>query len=362
MKRKKAIKKLQNGEIQIHNDLLPSTKEIKKLLKEAFPEDNQPLKEEHFEDPYFYQSENKGIWYRSTNKRNNFKVVKLSEISKSNNKKKQIEKQFSELAKDVAELKEKNTVTIQIPSSEIGMIRSFLNLENPLQEPVKTFEPDFENVKAEDVSGWYKDEKNPKWIMYVDYENKTYYGIDANGNWHIAKECGAMRSKRTGESLCSPQEVEQALIAEAKKRGFIDGVNFYSMYEDNIWKLYGHIKFVYNEKECLLEMWSDCAETKHDNYKDTSRGKSDIFCKGKWAEIIEETPIKEDESIDWDKPQLLISKISDEIFQTTGKHDEDCFEAVMIFNRNRENTSVFSEGLYKQGMKIFKGTLTINQE
>lgn len=104
MKRKEAIKKLRNGEIQIENDLLPSTKEIKKLLKKAFPKYGFDFSDSSYN--YYYRT-NKEIWNHSRNEIEGIITIKLSSISKGKNKLKQLEKSFSELAKDVAESKSK---------------------------------------------------------------------------------------------------------------------------------------------------------------------------------------------------------------------------------------------------------------
>lgn len=327
MKRKEAIKKLQNGEIQICNDLLPSTKEIKKLLEKAFPEDEYLMDQPNGIDiqEIYFKMFSETNWTSSGSMFYDTIVVNLSEISKSKNKKKQIEKQLSELAKEVAEIKT-------------------LLSQNPLQEPVKTFEPDFENVKEENVSGWYKDEKNPKWIMYFDYENEMYYGFDVLGNWHTAKAYYVMRSKRSGESMCNPQEVEQALIAEAKK--------------------------IYKNVNIVFDNWSKC-KLKIDNLERfdyqhktlfvlmNNNSKICLFNKGVWAEIIEEKPTKEEESIDWDIPQLLEAISAKTVFLTTGRHNETEFTAMEYVNKKY----LLEENQYSKGyFRKFKGTLTINQE
>jgi len=143
MKRKEAIKKLRNGEVQIHNDLLPSTKEIKKLLKEAFTKDNDPVEKRHFEDKYFY-TDDKIKWLRRGNQKQNLQTVNLSSISKSKNNLKQLEKSFAELSKDVAELKAKDWGSI-IPS-----------------EQTKALECDFENVKPKEETP-IKEEESIDW-------------------------------------------------------------------------------------------------------------------------------------------------------------------------------------------------------
>lgn len=110
MKRKEAIKQIQEGKIQVCNDLLPSTKEIKKFLKEAFPEDNYldirtDYTNEYLKNRYFEGVQN-NRWYSLNAEIKNKKIINLSTITKRKKTKlKQLEKQFSDLAKDVVELK-----------------------------------------------------------------------------------------------------------------------------------------------------------------------------------------------------------------------------------------------------------------
>jgi len=275
MKRKEAIKKFRNGEVQIHNDLLPSTKEIKKLLKKAFPKDGYDFTDSSYN---IYYKSDFSKWNHSRYEIDGIKTVNLSSISKSKNK---LKKKVSELAKDVAELKQKDWGSI-IPS-----------------EQTKDLECDFENVKQVlEINKWYKNIKikdsNTLINLKVNKEDEKHgYGLHS-GMW--SNSWGMLNYE--DYILAIPEEVGQALIQEANKRGFVDGVSFCSILEKNVWTLSGDIEFVYNEKENTLEMWSNLAETKHDNYKDNSRGKSDVFINGIWAEIIEqpkeETPIKEE--------------------------------------------------------------------
>lgn len=121
MKRKKAIKLIKKGKIQIENDLLPSTKEIKKFLKKAFPEDDYNFKkdEDDIKTYPFYQSE-KGTNRFEVLKTKTKPIVKLSAITKNKEAKlSQLEKQFSKLAKDVAEVKERLANDVKIIEKEI---------------------------------------------------------------------------------------------------------------------------------------------------------------------------------------------------------------------------------------------------
>lgn len=320
MKRKEAIKKLRKGKIQIFNDK-GNDKEFIKLFFEAFPDS------EHKNDKVVLSGYNYGLIDFSSYKFNfvkektslkkGIKIIKLSSITKpkTKNRLKQLEKGYSELKS-----------LVSVPAE------------------VK-FKPDFENVKAKDISGWYKDKKHPKWIMYFDFENKMYYGFDVNGNWHTAKENYVMHSIKIGESLCSPQEVEQALIAEAKKRGYEKAKNIQSLKGDYIVSLKESGRIEYESNENTLTFYG-----------------SIVFKNGIWAEIIKETPIKEDE-IDWSKPQLLISKEENKVLLTSGNHIGLFFESTVIVSTfGQQDPGYFSNGWVKDCFKPFKGTLTINKE
>lgn len=109
MKRKKAIKLIKKGKIQIENDLLPSTKEIKKFLKKAFPEDDYFETDPNgvFWEYKYFSKYSREKWSSSNCEIEDLPIVKLSAITKRKKTKlSQLEKQFSKLAKDVAEVKE----------------------------------------------------------------------------------------------------------------------------------------------------------------------------------------------------------------------------------------------------------------
>ena len=216
MKRKEAIKKLQNGDIQIHNDLLPSTKEIKKLLKKAFPKDPYTI-EKAFEFNYFKMFRSKIEWENSNIVFDSTPIIKLSEISKSKNKNKQIEKQFSELAKEVAETNIKiNDIQISVsalqintsPLQKLGLNKYALELET--NEHTKNLDVDFENVEHKlEVGKWYKSlEENGSLFEYLsDRRARGFFqGWQWTDDWSWPKI-------ELNESirLANPEEVEQAL-------------------------------------------------------------------------------------------------------------------------------------------------------
>lgn len=133
----------------------------------------------------------------------------------------------------------------------------------------------FEN-KLE-VGKWYKSTTDPLNIIYVDnidYNRIVCYGFDYKGGWLSISD-----RRQEGEyTPATDKEVEEALIKEAKRRGYKEGTIF--------------VEPVIKTKYTI---------TKHDFYLDkdmdllVNNDSDRIFYKGKWATIIEqkEMTIKE---------------------------------------------------------------------
>ena len=137
MKRKEAIKRTREGVVQIFNDYHPSIKEIKKFLKEAFPDDDflekYPNEVDEISRRYFQKaSYDEDYWVSSNGWKKNLPIIGLSTITKRKKTKlKQLEKQFSELAKDVSELRQILAKDVEVDVEEIQ------------QETIKEEEIDF---------------------------------------------------------------------------------------------------------------------------------------------------------------------------------------------------------------------------
>jgi hypothetical protein len=137
-------------------------------------------------------------------------------------------------------------------------------------------EKEFPEIFKEDalvVGKWYKDV-----IMFCfngKYGNYTQYGFGESGSWY--DNLGV--HKYNTYTPATDKEVEEALIKEAKKRGFKEGavVNQKPAYNG-----YGGIHTVRSNdfKYYSLE----------DNFSINGIG---IYKKGKWAEIVKETITKE---------------------------------------------------------------------
>ena len=132
MKRKEAIKRTREGVVQIFNDYHPSIKEIKKFLKEAFPEDKMEENNTYILNEFFRKdSVCYELWF-SSNNNFNLPVINISTITKRKKTKlKQLERQFSDLAKDVSELRQILAKDVEVDVEEIQ------------QETIKEEEIDF---------------------------------------------------------------------------------------------------------------------------------------------------------------------------------------------------------------------------
>ena len=72
---------------------------------------------------------------------------------------------------------------------------------------------------------------------------------------------------------------------------------------------------------------------------------------------IEIKNTKEEEVIDWSKPQLVVSKnISSRVVSTTGSHDIDVFQGYA------HNEKVFLKDWDKDNFKPFHGTITLSND
>jgi hypothetical protein len=133
------------------------------------------------------------------------------------------------------------------------------------------------NLLDELEVGWYKINKNNenyfsnlKWLCYHD-GNRFVYGFECSGDWCLFKQ----NYKGSGdEERATEEEVKEALISEAKRRGFKEGVRFVSVYPDSQRNEVEitRCNFSYDGiEEPYLFIDSMCA-----------------FYNGKWATIIEE--------------------------------------------------------------------------
>ena len=117
------------------------------------------------------------------------------------------------------------------------------------------------------ISGWFKDETQDDFLAYYK-NNIRQYGINSTGHWF--DNCSSHCLDSNDESATN-QEVEQALIKEAKKRGFKEGVKYICE---------GFPVVLINFLELTYYSGSG-------GYLTDGHGGS-IFNDGKWATIIED--------------------------------------------------------------------------
>jgi hypothetical protein len=132
---------------------------------------------------------------------------------------------------------------------------------------VPTQEPKFE------VGKWYKSGKT-LFNYQLDY---GVYGFDDKGEWETC-DSWIWETWFDGTRLATPQEVETALIAEAKKRGFKAGTR------------------IKTEEFGESVISNSCAgfsyrDEKHHNYGSLYYNGKLIYTQGQWAEIIQDDKI-----------------------------------------------------------------------
>ena len=124
------------------------------------------------------------------------------------------------------------------------------------------------------VGKWYKRKQDSRlWFVTHIKNGCSYgYGFDYSGYW-ADESAGFNYSLELNKA--TDKEVEQALIKEAEKRGFEEGVAFKSVSGRNsIDRVCDGFRYYSNQNQL-------CS------------GKGSVFIKGKWATIIEETITKE---------------------------------------------------------------------
>ena len=165
--------------------------------------------------------------------------------------------------------------TYELTQEQIDRLAEKKHAKKLLQE----FIPEAFETKLE-VGRWYKLKDNPKILALYDcfkHHRPYAYLFNENGNYEYRVEFSLFELPTYWE-LATEEEVREALINEAKKRGYKKGVKCkFGIIEDirtietNIFDWNGKYLFV----RCI-------------------NGNADIiFRSGKWAEIIEE-PTKEE--------------------------------------------------------------------
>jgi len=117
---------------------------------------------------------------------------------------------------------------------------------------------------------WIKDDNTPKWMTFFKNEDERY-GLNANSKWYERRGYTNPNDDKDNR-YATPQEVQTALINEAKKRGFAEYTTYKSL-DGNRVTLEGEC-FLFNEQKNIL-----CA---------SGSSRDIIFDNGQWATIIQQ--------------------------------------------------------------------------
>lgn len=262
-------------------------------------------------------------WY---DKAENFNVYLASEFIKP---KKSTKKIIKELTKRVDAL-EKIVVPDILTASVVQAVHN-------ADVVMKASQP-----KAElEIGKWYKlsGEGNEALLHLLKYPNKAY-GFDNLGIWRNESDVWGFHQYDFIQA--THKEVEEALINEAKNRGFKDGVVF---------KRLGNGKEAFCDGEIY---W-------HDNYGCPALfyGGIAIMQNGKWAEIISQP--EQEEEIDWSVKGKLYQSHGGIVVMSTGEHEDSLFVGVTL-----KDTSEY--GLYRSAQwlkslfKPFKGYICLKND
>ena len=126
--------------------------------------------------------------------------------------------------------------------------------------------------KKEEINGWYKDKKEKGWCVFLE-NGIMKHGFDSFGDWFE----GQRYNYQLGfdDYKATDKEVEEALIKEAKKRGFKEGVTV-----DKV-----NLSNDYNPNNKLKENTINTNELLSLGYLWVSSIL--IYDNGKWATIVE---------------------------------------------------------------------------
>lgn len=172
---------------------------------------------------------------------------------------------------------------MKLSEKQIGFIKDAYNHSDVCEGWKSKIRLEFpELFKSEiEVGKWYKNTESRAIICINSLDNKEEnYGIGNSGiGW--ANSYFVKGSRLEKYTPATKQEVETSLIAEAKKRGFKEGVVFNSVKRDlqnGYFSYYENVKVknrmnvvIYNYETALLNSGFEC-----------------IFSNGVWASIIEE--------------------------------------------------------------------------
>lgn len=191
---------------------------------------------------------------------------------------------------------------------------------------------------------WYKSNEEHSFLGYITAISErefNYYGFNSAGKW-VDKDF----YRFTDFKYLIPatdEEVKQALIAEAERRGYKKGAVFYSAkYNDGtIGDSYG-INWHFEDNKLYLN---------HPN--------GVVFYKGKWAEMVEQP----EEEIDWSVPGQKVQACDGEgsaIFLVCSYNSEEhTFSGVCVKSDNLSRKGEYYGHWDCRDFKPYKETITL---
>lgn len=210
--------------------------------------------------------------------------------------------------------------------NEVHDLKLFVNTFNTLiPETLKAITEPATPAKLE-VGKWYKD-RYSKFLVYIQEIHRfnndiSGYGFYTNLSWFESKRVSI---KDIIFDTATHEEVETALIEEAKRRGFKE-IAYFRFYEKT-----NVLNNQINDSEGII-----------------------VFDNGKWAEIVQE-PKKE---IDWHKSgQLLFQDTHKYVVLTTGRHNDNYFEGILLDGSNH-----FSDDFKKEYYVLHNGSITLKND
>jgi len=197
-----------------------------------------------------------------------------------------------------------------------------------------TFEQFEKWVLKNNEAGWYE---SMGAIVYYDGTN-IQYGFNSDGGWLN------LESTLTEAFAPAPHdEVEAALIGEAKRRGFVKGATFNSLVSG---------RTVIRE----TPIWVTIENRIYAN-DDNGTMWGVIFDNGQWAEVVAAEP-----EIDWGVPgQLVQPKEGTALFVTTGKGKSDIsFSGKCLIPDEISKKGEYSNDWDIRDFKPFTGEITLS--
>jgi len=178
-----------------------------------------------------------------------------------------------------------------------------------------------ESTEPVKLHTWYITEDGVSLFCYLDLDSARVYGF-REGNF-IEKDSywGWPLDYKKKTRLATTEEISTALIAEAKKRGFVDGVKFKSAASNELFEATGDYKY-YDYDGGFVSYKEGC-----------------IFQKGKWAEIV---PAE----FEWSKPGQLVQYLDSPFLVITGRNNSlvsEYFNGAIVSIDDKYNSVIFGD-------------------